>query len=93
MLCKHAYQRADFPYLLCELEGEPMRQSLKDLAHAVCLHQAHCPKANCFKMTPGYESCRKLAEKPQESAEETNATEATNDTPKKKTRRKASESV
>lgn len=95
MECPHAYLQRGIEYVLCDREAFPMRQNKADVAHAVCLHQAFCPKENCHKLSANWAKCNKLAvrspERAQESAGAQNATKATNATPKKKTARKASD--
>lgn len=96
MDCKNAYLKNNIPYILCKLEREPIRQNPAEIAHAVCVHQAHCPKENCHKLTAGWLKCTKLAvkqaEKPQEAAQQAFGDSAEKVTPKKRTRKKASES-
>lgn len=70
MECTHAYLRKDIEYLLCDFEPQPSRANRPSLFHAVCAHQAHCPKQNCHKNTPSWVNCAKLAEKPQDDAGE-----------------------
>ena len=70
MDCKHSYLKPKIPYLLCRLEPEPSGYNKSELFHAVCGHQAHCPKENCHKNTPGWVNCIKLREKPQEAPQE-----------------------
>ena len=70
MDCKNSYLKQKIPYLLCKLEPEPTGYNKKELFHAVCAHQAHCPKENCHKNTPGWVNCIKLREKPQEAVQE-----------------------
>lgn len=100
MDCKHAYMQKKIPYVLCDKEAIPSGYDRKELFHAVCIHQAHCPTQNCHKLTPEWTSCIKLreirAEKPQESAgvafvadEGMNTT--TKKAPQKRTRKPQSE--
>lgn len=70
MECKFAYLRHDIEYVLCKKEPEPSRTDRNALFHAVCAHQAHCPKQNCHKLTASWINCAKLAEKPQDGAGE-----------------------
>lgn len=89
MECTHAYLRKDIEYLLCDLEPQPSRANRLSLFHAVCAHQAHCPKQNCHKNTPSWVNCAKLTEKPQDDAGERfdEAVSTQGEAPKKRTRR------
>ena len=70
MECSFAYLKHDIEYVLCKKEPEPCRTDRNALFHAVCGHQAHCPKKNCHKLTASWLNCVKLAEKPQNDAGE-----------------------
>lgn len=100
MDCKHAYLKEKIPYLLCDKEAEPSGYDPKELFHAVCIHQSHCPKENCHKLTPSWPSCIKLREirhqTPQESAgvafvAESGDGSAAKKAPQKRTRKPKSE--
>ena len=69
MECKNAYTQPKIPYVLCRKEKTPTGFDRTELFHAVCIHQVHCPKQNCHKLTPEWKDCFKLAEKPQEAAQ------------------------
>lgn len=88
MECKHAYLKRDIEYVLCDLEPQPSRANRSSLFHAVCAHQAHCPKQNCHKLTSAWVNCVKLAEKPQDDAGERfdEAVSTQEEAPKKRTR-------
>ena len=79
MECNHAYLRKDIEYVLCDKEPAPSRHDRAAMFHAACPFQEHCPKENCHKMTPGWLRCAKLAERPQNAAGATFATDATSD--------------
>ena len=70
MECKYAYMKKNIPYVLCSKEPEPKGIDRKELFHAVCGHQAHCPKENCHKLTGSWLRCVKLAERNQMAYEE-----------------------
>jgi len=93
MDCKYAYLKRGIPYLLCQMEPEPTGYDKTSLFHAVCPHQAHCPKENCHKNTPGWERCAKLARKPQEAAQQPFAgavqTEPEAEKPRQRSRKRA----
>ena len=88
MDCKFAYMKHDIEYVLCKKEPEPARADRSALFHAVCGHQAHCPKENCHKLTASWPNCVKLAEKPQNDTGERFGEEVSVDTeePKKRSR-------
>lgn len=92
MDCKNAYMKDKIPYLLCSKENIPTGYDRKELFHAVCIHQAHCPRQNCHKLTPDWKSCIKLreirSEKPQDGAEVAFVADRGMDTPEKKTPQK-----
>lgn len=89
MECKFAYLKHDIDYVLCKKEPVPARADKTALFHAVCGHQAHCPKENCHKLTASWPSCVKLADKPQNDAGEPFAEEVPvqEEAPKKRSRR------
>lgn len=89
MECSHAYLEKNIDYLLCDLEPKPNRLNRKDLFHAVCPHQAHCPKANCHKLTASWVKCVKLAEANQTAYDEVldEVMPVQEDAPKKRTRK------
>lgn len=70
MECQHAYLDRDIDYVLCDKEPKPNRFDRTSLFHAVCAHQAHCPKQNCHKLTASWLNCVKLPMKPQGGAGE-----------------------
>ena len=70
MECIHAYLEKNIDYVLCDKEPKPNPYNRKELFHAVCAHQAHCPKEKCHKLTASWLNCVKLAEKPQSGAGE-----------------------
>ena len=70
MECKHAYLERNIDYVLCNKEPKPNPYNRKELFHAACAHQAHCPKEKCHKLTASWLNCIKLAEKPQDDAGE-----------------------
>lgn len=70
MECKHAYLEKNIDYVLCNKEPKPNPFDRTELFHAVCAHQAHCPKQKCHKLTASWLNCAKLAEKPQDDARE-----------------------
>ena len=92
MDCKFAYLKPKIPYLLCRKEAEPDGFNKTELFHAVCPHQAHCPKENCHKNTAGWVNCLKLVQRAQEAAQQPPVEEAQQpeETPKapQKSRRK-----
>lgn len=63
MECKYAYMKSDIEYVLCNKEPTPTRHDRTALFHAMCGHQAHCPRQNCHKLTPSWKNCVKLAER------------------------------
>ena len=69
MECEHAYIERSIDYVLCDKEPKPNRLDRASVFHAVCTHQAHCPKENCHKLTPSWLSCLKLAESNEKSFE------------------------
>ena len=89
MECKYAYMRSDIEYVLCKKEPTPDRTDRNALFHAVCGHQAHCPKKNCHKLTASWLNCVKLSEKPQDDAGETfeEAVSTQEEAPKKRSRK------
>ena len=68
MECKHAYLDRNIDYVLCDKEPKPNPFDRKELFHAICAHQAHCPKQHCHKLTASWLNCVKLTEKPQNDA-------------------------
>jgi hypothetical protein len=70
MECKFAYLEKNIDYVLCDKEPKPNPFDRTELFHAVCAHQAHCPKQKCHKLTASWLNCVKLAEKPQDNAGE-----------------------
>ena len=70
MECKHAYLEKNIDYVLCDKEPKPNPFNRTELFHAVCAHQAHCPKQKCHKLTASWLNCIKLAEKHQDDAGE-----------------------
>lgn len=74
MECRHAYLKANIDYVLCDKEPQPSPYDRKALAHAVCAHQAECPKAHCHRLTANWVRCVKLAERSQNATGETFAT-------------------
>lgn len=95
MECKFAYLKQNIDYVLCRKEPEPNPIDRKSVAHAVCVHQEHCPKTNCHKLTSGWVGCLKLQIVPQkepEMAQESVSVPERETAPsEKKTRRKAQE--
>ena len=100
MDCKHAYLKDKIEYVLCDKENIPSGYDRRELFHAVCIHQAACPRQNCHKLTPDWPSCLKLheipTEKPQENAGVAFVAEAGDGsgekkTPQKRTRKPKSE--
>lgn len=100
MDCYHAYMQKKIPYVLCDKENIPSGYDRRELFHAVCIHQAACPRQNCHKLTPDWPSCLKLREIPTEeprdgagvafvAEEHTDMPEAK--TPQKRTRKPKSE--
>lgn len=89
MDCPHAYLKRDIDYLLCDFEPTPSKADRTKLYHAVCGHQAHCPKQNCHKNTSSWSSCVKLAVRPQDAAEAQIGEDVSvpEEAPKKRTRR------
>ena len=89
MECQHAYLDRDIDYVLCDKEPKPNRFDRTALFHAVCAHQAHCPKQNCHKLTASWLNCVKLSMKPQDGAGEhfDEALHMPEETPKKRSRR------
>lgn len=89
MECKHAYLDRNIDYVLCDKEPNPNPFDRKELFHAICAHQAHCPKQNCHKLTAGWLNCVKLAEKPQKGAGESFAAEVSvpEEAPKRRSRK------
>ena len=89
MECKFDYLKHDVEYVLCKKEPTPDRANRAALFHAICGHQAHCPKENCHKLTASWPNCIKLAEKPQEAAGDAFAEiiPAQEEAPKKRTRK------
>lgn len=85
MDCKFAYTKGDIPYILCKKEKEPTGFNKTELFHAVCIHQAHCPRLNCHKLTPEWINCMKLTERAPESAQAAIGPETSEDTAKPKT--------
>lgn len=69
MDCRFAYMKQDIEYVLCKKEPTPSRQDRTALFHAMCGHQAHCPKQNCHKLTASWKRCVKLAERNQAAYE------------------------
>lgn len=88
MECKFAYLREDVPYVLCKKEPEPSRNDRTALFHAVCGHQAECPKVNCHRLTASWVNCTKLRDKPQNAVGATSAAATAEDEPKAKTAQK-----
>lgn len=70
MECKHAFTDREIDYILCDKEPKPNKKDRTAVYHAMCIHQAHCPKANCHKLTASWVKCVKLAEDNQKSFEE-----------------------
>lgn len=66
MDCKYAYMKDKIPYVLCRKEVTPTGYDRKELFHAVCPHQEHCPKLNCHKLTPSWMNCFKLRQSAQD---------------------------
>lgn len=96
MECKFAYTQPNIPYVLCKKENVPTGYDRKELFHAVCIHQVHCPKQNCHRLTAEWKTCMKLAEKPQNGAgvafvAEASVGGATKKTPQKRTRKPKTE--
>jgi len=90
MECPHAYLAKNIEYVLCNKEQKPNPNNRKELFHAVCAHQAHCPTERCHKLTASWLNCVKLAEKPQNGAGDDFAAEAsTHEEATKKRSRKA----
>ena len=69
MECKHAYIDKKIDYVLCDLEPKPNPFNRKEMFHAVCAHQVHCPKAKCHKLSASWRKCTKLVQKPQDVPE------------------------
>lgn len=89
MECKYAYLKSNIPYVLCKKELEPSGMDRKELFHAVCSHQAHCPKINCHKLTAEWVNCVKLAERNQRALEEAVGADVSTEAPAPKTRSKS----
>ena len=70
MECKFAYLDKNIDYVLCGKEPKPNPFNRTELFHAVCAHQAHCPKEKCHKLTASWLNCVKLAERSQDGAGE-----------------------
>lgn len=89
MECIHAYLERNINYVLCDKEPKPRRTDRNALFHAVCPHQAHCPKENCHKLTASWRDCVKLAEANQRAYDAVfdEAVPAQEEAPKKSTRR------
>ena len=89
MECSHAYLERNIDYVLCDMEPKPNRLNRTALFHAVCAHQAHCPKQNCHKLTSSWVECVKLAEANQRAYDEVldEAVSVQGGTPKKRTRK------
>lgn len=92
MECRHAYLKANIDYVLCDKEPVPNGIDRTALFHAVCAHQAECPKQHCHRLTASWVRCVKLADKPQDATRATFATAVSEDTGERKmpprTRRK-----
>lgn len=71
MECIHAYKDREIDYILCDKEKKPYKNDRSAVFHAMCSHQALCPKANCHKLTASWLDCAKLKESAQNGAEET----------------------
>ena len=84
MECKHAYKDRDIEYILCDKEPKPNKYDRKEVCHAMCAHQAFCPKADCHKLDKSWLNCVKLAESNQKSFEEALKEEVSEDTPEQK---------
>lgn len=92
MECDFAYIQKNIPYVLCKKEAVPTGADRKELFHAVCIHQIHCPAQNCHKLTAEWPKCFKLrekaAQKPQEGVRAAFVPEGAVDTEAEKTTRK-----
>ena len=92
MECKFAYLEKNIDYVLCKKEPKPNPFNRTELFHAVCAHQAHCPKEKCHKLTASWLDCVKLAEKPQDEVGESFEEEVSvqEETTKKRSRKATS---
>ncbi len=87
--CKHAYETADIPYILCDREPQPSTMSKRDAYHSLCPYQRFCGQRQCAVLLPEWKHCKKnVAVQPQESTDRLLDGEPTADTPKKKSAQK-----
>lgn len=88
MECRHAYKDREIEYILCDKEPKPYKNDRKAVFHAMCSHQAHCPKANCLKLTASWLECVKLAESNLKSLEDAIGEKVSEDTAEEKASQK-----